>query len=222
MFKVCHIAVANNTWSSVQSHVDWQINKFAYLFGSIAPDINFIYPVHTFTKTFRRFQNKIKRAEKSNNNIIKSFTLGVITHYICDYFCYAHNIRMGNPKHAIYERIMTKHIKMHVDQLDSYSDSLKQQWIEVLNHTLDSVKTCKTVEDVLSDIHKKGEDHIEYIMEAITKMHDTYMSCTHGLQDEIWFKSIEKIELDMKYARFMCEKVLMLILYPEAEICLES
>ena len=72
MFKICHIWVAGKTLDSIQSKVDWKINRAAYLFGSVAPDINYVYPVHTFNSTFNRFKKKIKRAEKSNTNIIKS------------------------------------------------------------------------------------------------------------------------------------------------------
>ena len=222
MFKICHIWVAGRTLDSIQSKVDWKINRAAYLFGSVAPDINYVYPVHTFNSTFNRFKKKIKRAEKSNTNIIKSFTLGVITHYICDYFCYAHNIRMGNPKHVIYERIMRSHMKKHTEALSNSSEELRTQWMNILGHTLDSMQTCKTVEDVLDDIHSKGKDHIDYIMKAITEMHDTYIKYTLNLEDKEWFKSIEKMELDMQYARFMCERILMFILSPEAEIVVQA
>lgn len=217
MLKKSHILVANDTLEVIQSKIDWKINKLAYLFGSVAPDINYIYPVHTMSKTIKRFEKRIMRVEGTPRNIVKSFTLGVITHYICDYFCYAHNRRMGDPKHAIYERLLKKHLKMHIEEINYYPEELKTQWDEILKHTADSMESFESIEDIINDIHNSGREHIEYIIKAMSEMHTHYMNSSDEIDNDKWFRSVKKIEIDMEYARFMCERILMLILCPETE-----
>ena len=134
MLKASHIIVADKILQDVQCQMNWRVNRTAYLFGSIAPDLNCIYPAHSITATIKRFRKKLNRVNKSESTIIKSFTLGVIMHYICDYFCYAHNRRMPDPKHSIYERLLKKHIKNHEEQLGEVPDSLINQWNEIKIH----------------------------------------------------------------------------------------
>lgn len=106
MIKRVHLMIAKELIDENTRKID----KMAYLFGSIAPDINCIYPMHTYNKTKKRFKRKFRRFIRSRHSVIRSFTAGVLTHYICDYFCYAHNREKVDVWHAMYERNMEKYI----------------------------------------------------------------------------------------------------------------
>lgn len=218
MLKTSHIKVADRTLKTIQSKVDWKINRRAYLFGSIAPDFNCVFPTHTIKGTFNRFKHKLARMDKSESNLVKSFTLGVITHYICDYFCYAHNLSHPNPKHAIYERYMREHIEMHNRLINLNCDNLEEQWRDIQNHIVEQLNTQDTVDNIVESITNRGLDHINYIMEIVDNMHRDYISRTETIDTNRWYNSLNKIELDLEYATFMCEKIAMLILNPNESL----
>jgi hypothetical protein len=224
MLKATHIKIANNILESIQSNIDWKINKLAYLFGSFAPDLNCAFPTHTFDHTYNRFIKRIKRIDNSESNIIKSFTLGVLLHYICDYFCYAHNLKHNNPKHAIYERCLRSHIKRHYDDLEVENKELQEQinkhWEYINNHLMQEIEKVNTedeLEQAIKRISVNGLDHIDYIMSSLEYMHNAYMDETEQIKDTKWYKSNEKIELDISYSKFMCQKLALIILNPGLE-----
>ncbi len=219
MLKVSHIRIASNTLANIQSKIDWKINRKAYLIGSILPDLNCVYPKHTYDSTIKRFKNRLIKVNKTESNFIKSLTLGIITHYICDYFCYAHNIKI-NPKHAIYERIMRKHIKMHEELLNNWPNDLKLEWENIKIHITEYLSNMSNMDasEILINIQENGFDHIEYIIEAVSIMHMEYLEHTNMLDTNNWYKSQNKIELDIEYASFMCEKIALLLLNPSLEI----
>lgn len=220
MLKASHIIVADKILQDVQCQMNWRVNRTAYLFGSIAPDLNCIYPAHSITATIKRFRKKLNRVNKSESTIIKSFTLGVIMHYICDYFCYAHNRRMPDPKHSIYERLLKKHIKNHEEQLGEVPDSLIDQWNEIKIHVTEefSQDSNQDVDEIIKNICSNSSDHINYILDIVAAMHDTYMAETNSIKDNVWYKSTAKISLDMEYTTFMCEKIAMLLFNPNGEL----
>lgn len=214
MLKTSHLKVADNTLNIIQSKINWKINRKAYLFGSIAPDFNCVFPTHTIKGTFKRFKHKLYRMENSGSNLVKSFTLGVITHYICDYFCYAHNLSHPNPKHALYERYMREHIEMHNKLVNLECEKLEEQWKNIQEHIIESSNNNNNIDNILESITNGGFDHIEYIMELVDNMHSEYINNTKNLDAKKWYYSLDKIELDLEYATFMCEKIAMLILNP--------
>lgn len=221
MLKVSHMKIAANTLEKIQDNIDWKINRKAYLAGSILPDINCAFPTHTIGHTLKRFKNRLIRMENTDLNIIRSFTLGVITHYICDYFCYAHNLKYPDPCHAIYERIMRNHLRLHESRIADYGKDLAKQWDEIKKHTVECLqeKTGELdMQVIVQNIQHVGSDHIEYILDTVIDMHKKYIDQTSEIDQNVWYKSINKIQLDIDYATFMCEKIALLILAPNIEV----
>lgn len=221
MLKLSHVKIASETLNNIQSKIDWKINKKAFLIGSVLPDINFVFPTHTIAHTLKRFKKKLTRIDKTESNMIKSITLGVVTHYICDYFCYAHNLKSPDPKHALYENYMHSHIKKHENNLAHWSDEVIYQWEDIKCHITECIKQNNKkdlTEDILGKIHTDGINHIQYIVEAVSDMHKDYLEQTKELDTEKWYNSLNKIELDIEYATFMCEKIALWILNPSLEI----
>lgn len=221
MLKVSHIKIAQKTLSEIEKHIDWKINKNAYIIGSIIPDLNCAFPTHTINNTLNRFRKKLLKIDNTESSFIKSFTLGVITHYICDYFCYAHNLSFPDPKHAIYERVMRFHIEQHERALEHWGNDLVVQWKHIKGHTLSIMKENNNIDNVHNTVLKiqaDSRDHVEYIIDVVKDMHKKYIAQTKNLDSPYWCRSLQKIQLDIDYATFMCEKIALLILAPGLEV----
>lgn len=219
--KMAHIIVANEVLDTIQGSIDWKISKRAYLFGSIAPDINCVYPAHTINATYNRFRKRLNRMDKSSSIMIKSFTLGVITHYICDYFCYAHNIYKLDTKHHVYEKIMKQHLAKHDGILTDTNSELYKQWNEMKQHIVESMYTSEdgeSVSDKIGNISINGADHIKYILELTNTMHESYIEKTRSIDEARWYTSLEKMRNDVEYSAFMCKGIAMLLLNPSKEL----
>lgn len=219
MLKASHIKIAERTIKNIEDNIDFKVNKRAYLIGSVIPDLNCIYPLHTIGMTFKRFRKKLDRMDKAESVMLKSYTLGVITHYICDYFCYAHNIVFPNPKHAIYERYMKQHLKASSLTEAYRTEELEKHWKEIQAHIIEGMKYNNT-EEAINSITTKGINHINYIIETVSYMHIDYIEKTTNTKDKRWCSSIPKIELDLEYSTFMCNKIALLILNPSLEMVL--
>lgn len=204
MTAAAHIKVASKTLKDVEDKLTWKINKKAYLFGSIAPDVNCAFPLHTINNTLNRFEKRLERIDKSNSNIIKSFTLGVVTHYICDYFCYAHTMDLYGLKHWIYEKVMRKHLKNHAENIQNLTDSLEFKWESIQSHV--------NVEEIQRYTKVCTEVHVNYIIDILTGMHNEYLNTIDSNIDKEWFKSLKQMDEDIQYATFMCRRIASLIL----------
>lgn len=110
----------------------YRVYKAVYLIGSIAPDINVVFPKHCIQFTLKRLSKRLKLIDKTSSNLIKSFFVGVVTHYICDYFCYVHNIKYNGSKHITYEKLVAKKVRdlrdtvydLDIDIMDRIEEAL--------------------------------------------------------------------------------------------------
>lgn len=93
--------------------------KFIEL-GSVAPDVKCVFPKHRIDVTRYRFIKRIERVEKCRG-FIRAFWIGVVFHYICDYFCLAHNSLSIKPgfEHTCYELSLNKELKRVCELPDS-------------------------------------------------------------------------------------------------------
>jgi len=82
-----------------------QIDVKLFLLGNIFPDLNqsYLWCRHEYLHSREYIRRKIEVLEKKPR--LFSFHLGVLTHYICDYFCYPHSLAYdkGLVQHIIYE-----------------------------------------------------------------------------------------------------------------------
>ena len=82
-----------------------QLHGKSFVFGNLFPDLiqSFFWCRHEYSASRKYISKKIEKLKKKP--LFFSFQLGVLTHYICDYFCYPH-IRAYNKSmlhHIIYE-----------------------------------------------------------------------------------------------------------------------
>lgn len=148
-------------------------------------------PPHRLVNTEKRFYNKLLRLSNTSNNLIKSFTLGVITHYICDYFCYAHNIKSLGIKHRKYENNLFKYYKEHINELENSYENIK----DVLKENTQKI------------LLNNKDKHFDLILEQIKYMNNYYMKKAGTLIDNNWIYKLTQLQLDNQFSTFMVEYV---------------
>lgn len=81
------------------------VNERLFLLGNVFPDLNqsYLWCRHEYQYSRDYVCRKIEILKKKPR--LFSFHLGVLTHYICDYFCYSHSsgYDKGLFHHIIYE-----------------------------------------------------------------------------------------------------------------------
>ena len=87
------------------------VNKQFFVFGGIAPDlwISCVYRPHFRRLCAGRFYRLLRRLYSTGGmvgGLPYSFFLGVMTHYLCDFLCYAHTpaFKGGLREHMQYEK----------------------------------------------------------------------------------------------------------------------
>lgn len=210
MKLVQHIKVAEIIANKLDNELKdgFKVNRVLFYLGSIAPDLNCVYPAHRLSTTSKRFQNRVKRVDKYENSAIKSFTLGIITHYVCDYFCYAHNIESLGIPHKNYETGLYKYFLSH-KQLFTDSDGLLKEWEEAKKVMQEKCMAINGSMDI--------DLHAEMIIEQIRILNNNYMNSSLKKEDrvkEAWTKNKYQWNHDLDYAIFMCTSVLKLVVEP--------
>ena len=80
-------------------------NEKLFLLGNIFPDLihSYIWCPHKYQYSREYIKRKLDKLKKKPR--LFSFHLGILTHYICDYFCYPHSsvYDKGFIHHIIYE-----------------------------------------------------------------------------------------------------------------------
>ena len=81
------------------------IDEKLFLLGNLFPDLihSYIWCRHEYQHSREYVRKKLDMLKKRPKLI--SFHLGILTHYICDYFCYSHSSCFGKGlvQHIIYE-----------------------------------------------------------------------------------------------------------------------
>ncbi|MDR0496929.1 MAG: zinc dependent phospholipase C family protein [Treponema sp.] len=82
-----------------------QVHEKLFLLGNIFPDLihSYLWCKHEYEHSKEYIRKKLDILKKRPR--LFSFHLGVLTHYICDYFCYPHSTGYdkGLVQHIIYE-----------------------------------------------------------------------------------------------------------------------
>ncbi len=215
MNLISHIRIANQTLKSIDDKIDCKVYKPVYLLGSIAPDLNVAFPKHTIRLTINRWKRRLRRVDKTSSDLVKSFMLGVIIHYICDYFCYVHNIRSHGLKHKIYEIYLARHIKMQSSYMEFDNEELIGTW-DTLIHQIESNNKCSLIPkelDIIGLINIEI-DAIDKITDVIIQMNKIYKQETINNTNQK-YKDIQnqnQLGLDLKYAKFISTQIALIFL----------
>lgn len=123
MRKKSHVSLARHiTGQEIEIR-----HKAAFKMGSIVPDLvpSFITKKHEINETFNIVEKKMEKVVNSYDSskgltLIRTKDLGVITHYIADYFTFPHNKEYpGSLKdHVIYEKELKHELRTFIRSID--------------------------------------------------------------------------------------------------------
>lgn len=145
MEKRNHEYMAHRIFEAMQEN-GMVLNRKYFMFGSIAPDTtySFVLRRHQHNTSSRLLRRKIRRLYNwvlTPQSRLFSYKLGVITHYVCDYFCYAHS--------RVFKGTLRDHIEYEKLQQPlketAYQDS-------VHNNPLPSISTSVSNEKLVNQL----------------------------------------------------------------------
>ena len=105
-FKLHH-KIGKNISSELKK-LGYCINEWFFLLGNIFPDLchSYLWRRHEHQHSRDYVRRKIEKLKKGSS--LFSFHLGVLVHYICDYFCYPHS--------SVYNKSIFQHILYELRQ----------------------------------------------------------------------------------------------------------
>ena len=147
MIVQSHLSVASMIANELKKH-GLLLNKKNFMFGSIKPDISSMLKKHPhkinhsldfiMQRTFALFSQDVLEDIKEF-----SYQLGIICHYITDFFTFAHNSFFQGPfsEHLAYERSLNNYVKRIAKSDDRTS---------IMYNISDSIEAFK---DYLKNMH---------------------------------------------------------------------
>jgi hypothetical protein len=112
-----HILISQILYKYLLKQLDFKLNRLAFAYGNIKPDFinKDIKCSHTLDESLnsvKKYSEELMRGNISVEEFSKS--LGVICHFLCDYFCIYH--REGNDKKGVFEHLGYE-LKLHIKLL---------------------------------------------------------------------------------------------------------
>lgn len=185
----------------------WRISKdcleprksLVYQLGSILPDWFNRHPVHRWNDTKDLFLERAYRVRKMEEGLIKNWNLGVLSHFVCDYCCMAHNEAYYELyKHRVYEVNSQKLYK----ELRLSSNENKNRWMHYeVKYNSSELKKSKSEEDFKRDMSLMIEF---YLNELHTRI--------NNLGSEKWYKDDRIMELDIKYSYALLNRFIEIVI----------
>ncbi|MDI9488420.1 MAG: zinc dependent phospholipase C family protein [Bacillota bacterium] len=175
MRKKSHISLAKFLVNNMKEHKVIKYKKAFYL-GSILPDLkpSFLTKRHTFEETFDILINEIKSIT-INYDVSKGVSryfarhLGVITHYLADYFTLPHNSTYTGTitDHVYYEKELKYQLREYIEIEDIHSKAIQGQVLNTFDEIIQFI--TKTHKEYLEALKTVKED-IRYIIELCSKV----------------------------------------------------
>ncbi|MGB5824735.1 MAG: zinc dependent phospholipase C family protein [Proteocatella sp.] len=136
MFIHSHKKMSEFIYSNIESQTSFSLNKFVFKTGNMSPDLP-IYHRHLKHYKHQNFSyivemindlSLIDPTESTSTHALYSYRLGVIAHYVCDYFCLPHHDReyyeAHLPEHLLYEKNLHKEVKNYSNEtIEKYETS---------------------------------------------------------------------------------------------------
>lgn len=201
-----HVGVAKVVFDKViKKEKTCELNRVLFYLGSILPDLNCVYPAHRIEETQHRVINKIRHIDTSSSYLIKSVQYGIVTHYVCDYFCYAHSIESLGTPHIKYEKQLFGFYKRHGKQFCNI-ENLIVEWDEAKKIISNLFET--------ENIYINQDEHANMVFELLKIMNNNYTSNYAMKNIHDYTNYIEQCKMDVQYSIFVCERILIGIMEP--------
>lgn len=175
MLTSSHIIVANKVLKDglgqeVSKHI-----KYAFAFGSVAPDFFFFITPHRYISSLDKLEAKLNKLGKYKDcSMLRAYRLGLTLHYICDYFCRPHNDAriMTGLQHIIYEQKLGKLVKDEIETIKIFDSVKSGEFLENLR-SLHS----KYEMGMKGSIKSSMERDLKYIVSIAEGLVRSYSGC---------------------------------------------
>lgn len=133
MRKKSHISLAKGIIHGLDME-DRIKHRFTFYLGSIWPDCipSFLVKRHCIDETFEIFCKKMNRFVNKyklhkDMGFVSTMRMGVITHYVADYFTFPHNSHYdgGFKEHCIYEEALKHKMYSYIHEVRSTTEDRK-------------------------------------------------------------------------------------------------
>ncbi len=172
MFMQTHSLISQAVASVIQERLNFTLNKDAFQYGSIKPDFYphlMLMPHYKESSSdiiYKRIQDLQHQSIPLNAKALKHYSLelGVINHFLADYFCAVHNEdkKSALPSHLFYEhQLARKFANSNIKEISSsIITSLKKTPAEYKSNLVDYI----------------NKRHIEYLNRPSDMAKDIYFS----------------------------------------------
>ncbi|MCX8130538.1 MAG: zinc dependent phospholipase C family protein [Clostridia bacterium] len=160
MNTMTHLYISKSVQKVIESKMNIKLNSIGFLYGNIKPDISssYIKIPHYKEDSINFLKREIKEMISYRFTRLPKCTkqfserLGVITHYLSDYFCHAHSKQFsGNMvEHYFYESKLSQFYKANSGNINSFND------LETTDIAEDYEAVCNCIEDLHSKYLKSG------------------------------------------------------------------
>jgi len=148
-------------------------HRRAFLIGSILPDCrpSFLTTRHTISETFHLLKTEINGLtydydKEKDITAYYSIHLGIVMHYLADYFTFPHNTGYegGVKNHIEYERELLIALQWYMEEnpyidpqrklctIDGFSDYILEQHIQYGNEEHDIITDCRYITTICTTI----------------------------------------------------------------------
>ncbi len=195
MFMQTHSLISQAVASVIQERLNFSLNKDAFQYGSIKPDF---YPHLMLLPHYKETSSDIiyKRIHALQNKSIPlnpkalkyySLELGVINHFLADYFCSVHNEdkKSSLPSHLLYElELARKFANSNIKEITS---------------------------SIISSIKKSPAEYKSNLVDYINKRHIEYLNLPADMTKDIYFSLevciVASSEILLKIMANLAEKI---------------
>ena len=146
MRMIIHHNIGKNICSGLKE-LGCHINEKLFLLGNLFPDLihSYLWRPHKYNHSREYIREKMIMLK--NKPRLVSFHMGVLTHYICDYFCYPHSdcYDQGLLQHILYEIRQKTPDNYHKAKLNIKAFTIEEldklvKWYEDFRKILDDIE----------------------------------------------------------------------------------
>lgn len=184
-----HYVIALEAYKLIAPYLPVTLNEKVLKIGASMPDIapHRRFKAHNIkitSKEWSRFVSLVER--KPATSFWISYAAGMMSHYISDTFCYAHNFKslslMQHRSYEVYMHQKAKELTHHINMQELFKrwELLKQKGVEgyMAFENRDykkEVSRCKTIEErILLDLYKSIIHTGVWMLEAISILDSSF------------------------------------------------
>ncbi|WP_026477015.1 zinc dependent phospholipase C family protein [Alkaliphilus transvaalensis] len=197
MFPQTHKIISEYLHENISKNFGIELNRKSLIYGSIKPDIvpSLAKLDHFKPQTFNLILDEVHRLSNyqlnPNHESLKDFStqIGVVTHFIADYFCLPHNDRVKYRKativsHLIYENNLHKLFKEYHGQFKDIV--IPKKTFNVPNYASHLIK------GVVDELHTEYSLREESLMKDLTSSLQATLAVTSYIIYHVLRGGIEK------------------------------